>query len=139
MSLTQTHVRHVMATDLTTVQIDEPPSELRARFSTFGIHHIPVLKGKTLVGIVSTLDLARLSLEVWVKDPATRDSWLDEMFKVRDLMTFEPEVVHPDDTIRAAADKLAQGNFHALPVVDDNTQLVGMITSTDLLRLMVTM
>ena len=39
------------------------------------------------------------------------------------------------DYIRDAAEILAKGEFHSLPIVDtDDTTLLGMVTSTDLIR-----
>ena len=38
------------------------------------------------------------------------------------------------DTIRFATETLSSGKFHSLPVVDDENQLMGLVTSTDLIR-----
>jgi CBS domain-containing protein len=37
-------------------------------------------------------------------------------------------------TIREAADKLADGARHSLPVVDEEGRLLGIVTSTDLIE-----
>jgi CBS domain-containing protein len=55
--------------------------------------------------------------------------------KVRDVMITDVIVVHPDDTIRevvALSEKRQIGTF---PVVDENGNLVGILTNTDLLHL----
>jgi CBS domain-containing protein len=50
-------------------------------------------------------------------------------------MTPLPEVLHPHDPIRVAAERLGDGSFHALPVLDPHTHaLVGIVTTTDLVR-----
>ncbi|MCA9647487.1 MAG: CBS domain-containing protein, partial [Myxococcales bacterium] len=38
------------------------------------------------------------------------------------------------DSVRDAAGELAGGSFHALPVVDGENRLQGIVTSTDLVR-----
>ena len=44
--------------------------------------------------------------------------------------------LNPDDSIQRAAELLGDGAFHALPVVDPQGSLVGILTSTDLVRLL---
>lgn len=127
------HVRSLMTPDPISIQVDAPPSKLKELLDDRSFHHLPVVDGDVLVGIVSSIDLARVSLDTWVTDEKTRQAWLDEKFRIRDLMTWEPEYVDAGATVRTAAEKLAEGGFHALPVLDDG-RLVGIITSTDLLR-----
>ena len=54
-----------------------------------------------------------------------------------EVMTHNPDSVRMDETIRDAAMRLADGTYHALPVVDDRGQLAGIVTTTDLLRSLV--
>ena len=51
--------------------------------------------------------------------------------KIRDVMTPDIEVVTPDDKLRTAARLMADLDFEALPVGEDN-KLVGMITGRDI-------
>ena len=44
-----------------------------------------------------------------------------------------PLAISPDTTIKEAAEILAEQTFHALPVTD-NGNLVGMLTTTDLIK-----
>jgi CBS domain-containing protein len=127
-------VRNLMTAEPRAIGVDASPSEVRALLEEQLFHHLPVLDGDVLVGIVSAVDLARVSLGAWVENPATVGAWLDAHFRIRDLMTFEPECIGADDPVRRAADKLSAGTFHSLPVLDDEGRLVGMLTSTDLIR-----
>lgn len=54
--------------------------------------------------------------------------------RVRDLMTPDVQVVHPDDPIAAVKELMADKYIRHVPVVDDNGQLVGLVTERDLLR-----
>jgi len=45
--------------------------------------------------------------------------------------------VKEDDRLRTAADHLSGGAIHSVLVVDDDQTLVGIITSTDLIRVLV--
>jgi CBS domain-containing protein len=46
----------------------------------------------------------------------------------RDLVTIDR-----DETVQTAIDLLARGQFHSLPVVDEEGCLIGIVTSIDLL------
>lgn len=129
-----TPVRHIMSTKVDTISVDAPVSAVRALLRSRPFHHVPVVRNGTLVGIVSGADLARVSLEAYVSDGDTVDAWLDETNTIQSLMTHEPVTVHPDATLRDAAARLSDGVFHALPVVADSGQLVGILTTTDVVR-----
>jgi len=51
--------------------------------------------------------------------------------KIRDVMTPDIEVVTPDDTLRTAARLMADLDFGALPVSEDN-HLIGIVTGRDI-------
>ena len=54
--------------------------------------------------------------------------------QVRDVMTREVFTVGPDTSAKYAAEVLAGRGFAALPVVDDDDRLVGIVAEVDLLR-----
>jgi len=132
-----THVQDLMSTPPVFIDIGAAPSAVQATLEGNAFHHLPVLDRGVLVGVVSAVDLARVSLGVWVQDPKTEAAWMDSNFRIADLMTWEPVCCRVDDPVKLAADKLSDGAFHCLPVLDREDRLVGMLTSTDLLRWMV--
>ncbi|HEU5470975.1 MAG TPA: CBS domain-containing protein [Actinophytocola sp.] len=54
--------------------------------------------------------------------------------RARDIMTTPVVTVRPDTTVKAAAALLAARGFTALPVVDDDEALVGIVTEADLIH-----
>ncbi|MEU2348488.1 CBS domain-containing protein [Modestobacter sp. NPDC049651] len=54
--------------------------------------------------------------------------------QARDVMTRDVVTVGPDTSARYAAEVLAERGFAALPVVDDDGRLVGIVTEADVLR-----
>lgn len=52
---------------------------------------------------------------------------------VRNWMTRDPQTVSPDETLRAAFDKMALGRFRRLPVMEGGS-LVGILTERDITR-----
>ncbi len=56
------------------------------------------------------------------------------MLTAGDIMTKEIHTVHQDTEITALAKKFVEYNVNAMPVVDDDGALVGMVTQTDLVE-----
>ncbi|MCH3978156.1 MAG: CBS domain-containing protein [Candidatus Methanomethylophilus sp.] len=55
--------------------------------------------------------------------------------RVRDLMTTQVITVKPTDTVRQAVIKMALDNVTGAPVVDNRNHVLGLITQTDILKL----
>lgn len=131
-------VRDLMTVDVEAVQRTARPSEVRGLLRRRAYHHVPVLDGERLVGILSAVDIALVSLGGYVHDQGTVDAHLDVAFDLGKLMAVDVVTVRPDDTVQRAAERLGDGQFHALPVVDHDGRLVGILTSTDILRWLAT-
>lgn len=130
-------IHHIMTTEVLSVHLGEKPSKVRQILDDNPFQHVPVLNGEKLVGIISAKDLAKLSLDAYVHDKRAVDAHLDAEFSIEKLMTSDPESINDHATVRKAAETLAEGSFHALPVVDSKGLLKGMVTSTDLLRYLI--
>ncbi len=123
-----------MSTDLVTVYDGQPVSALRSIFESDAIHHIPVVSGDEIIGIVSSTDFMRISFgEFGNQDAKGLDAILDHTYKMHDVMHKSPVTIPKTATIREAAKSLGSHSFHALPVVDGK-KLVGLVTSTDLIN-----
>jgi len=55
--------------------------------------------------------------------------------EIRKLRSGELQTISAEETVHCAVKKLAGNNIGALPVCDENGQLVGIITERDVLRL----
>ncbi len=119
-------IDRVMTTNPTTIAPRESAARARQLLDTAGIHHLPVVDNGKLVGIVSSADL----LKLYMLDEQTT---LSAHATVSQIMELCPRVVTTSAKLREAAEKLAAGGFHALPVVDTNNALVGIVTSSDLI------
>ena len=100
-----------------------------------GIHHLPVVSGQKLIGIISNSDVLRVSFgDAFQADERAVDATLDHTMTIEQLMQKDPVSVRETASIREAAQALVEGSFHSLPVVSDGQKLVGLVTSTDLIR-----
>lgn len=102
-------------------------------FKKHNIKHAPVVSGDKIVGMLSLTDLQRLSFVDGYNDRYDNDFAFYTTFTVGQIMMGKPVKVTSDVSIAEAALLLADKTFSALPVVE-NERLVGIITTTDLLR-----
>jgi CBS domain-containing protein len=74
------------------------------------------------------------SAESVVSLPFFFDQEIPEQLLVRDLMTERPRTTTGDAPLRGAARELIRTGLGALPVVDDDQRLIGMLSERELMR-----
>ena len=57
-----------------------------------------------------------------------------DMFTIPKVMAKVPLTVTADTTVKEVVEILAKQTFHSLPVVENGNELVGIVTTTDLLN-----
>ncbi len=97
------------------------------------VRHMPVVRGGTLVGVVSQRDLLRASLSNLTEFGSEQRRAFLQVVEIKRVMSSPPVVVDPDATPEEAALVMAEKKIGCLPVLDGQV-LVGMLTETDLLR-----
>lgn len=100
------------------------------------IRRVPVVnRDNMLVGILTMSDIQRtVPLFFQGADLAT-DLLLNDQ-KVQQVMTQDPITIEPEDTIQDAAELMLEYQVSGLPVVE-NGRVVGVITESDIFRLVV--
>jgi CBS domain-containing protein len=127
-------IDQVLTRDVITVHVGQSVSDVRKIFAKNGFHHVPVVSGKKLIGIVSASDILGISVEGVGSDERSMDAYLDHQFSIEGLMQTELKTISMKSYIAEAAEVLADGKVHAVPVVEEKNELVGLVTSTDLIR-----
>jgi len=84
-----------------------------------------VLEGEKLVGIISERDYAR---KIILEGKTSKDT------KVEEIMTRKVITVHPSQTIYEAMALMTNHHIRHLPVVDQEEQVIGMISLGDVVR-----
>lgn len=126
-------ISEIMSTDLVLLHTDDKLDKAERLFKKYHIRHLPVVKGKIIVGMLSFTDLLRISFADLNEDDTDVDCIVYNMFTIEQVMSKVLTVVRPETSIKQVAQILAKEKFHALPVVSKRT-LVGMVTTTDILR-----
>lgn len=127
-------IKKVLTREVVTAHTGQSVSDIRKIFAKEGFHHIPVVSGKKLIGLISASDILGISVEGIPSDQRSMDAYLDHQFSIEGLMQKELRTLPEKSTIADAAEALSDGSIHAVPVVDDDGSLAGLVTSTDLIR-----
>jgi CBS domain-containing membrane protein len=130
-------VADVMTRELVTLYEEEDVTRIEEAMERHRFHHLPVVDGKKLVGLLTHRDLLRFDSSVREGAAAQRTQERAGRTFVRDIMQRDVETVRPETPLVEAATRMRDENIGCLPVVNDEGELVGMLTSRDLLDLAV--
>ena len=123
-----------MTQEVHTVNVNNSLQEANGIFNKYNIRHIPVVNGEKLIGILSHTDILRISFgNTFGNEQEGTDEAIFNMLSINQVMKHSPQTVSSEDTLKEAAQILAEKEFHALPVTDDG-KLVGIITTTDIIN-----
>jgi len=117
-------VKDIMDWTVISISVDESIRTAAKKLLKGEADHLPVLdKDGILVGIVTTYDVSKAV----VKESGNQ--------VVKDIMTTKVIKTTANEHIDVAARKLERFNISALPVVDANNKVIGMLTAIDLGKL----
>ena len=127
-------VRNWMSPDPVSVSPDATVAEARELLEAHGFRHLLVVAEDRLIGIISDRD-------VTISGAALREALrrhdavalLDDDRPVESVMSSAPHVIGPEAEISEAARLLVSRHINALPVVDIDGSVIGIITSVDCL------
>jgi acetoin utilization protein AcuB len=104
-----------------------PDMDVTVAFSKItdrNVRQAPVVEDGKLRGIVTDRDL-RMALVQSNTQPG---------LQVRSIMTEDPVTVSENSYLREAARLISKNKFNALPVLSDSGELIGVLTTTDILN-----
>ncbi|BDC35938.1 homocysteine biosynthesis protein [Candidatus Methanoliparum sp. LAM-1] len=117
-------VKDLMARRVVFIEEDTSIEEAAKVLVRNGIDHMPVVsEAGRLTGIITSWDIAK---------SVAKGSFYK---KVKDAMSKNVICIGPDDLVDVAARRLEQYNISAMPVINPNREVVGMISSSDLSKL----
>lgn len=128
-------VEEIMKRDVITIGPEDTVHVALGKTKEYRIRHLPVVEGERLVGIVSDRDLRDVSPSYLLQKG---DIDVLKSTKVREIMKCPVLTAHPLDGLDEAARIMYEYRIGCLPVVKGD-KLVGIITDTDILRVLVEM
>ena len=128
-------VKDLMSTKLFTVGPDDMLDRVFFLFNFEAIRHLPVVEKGKVVGILSDRDLKKImgARKKIVTDKVDGTQFTVHARRVATIMNRGITTIGPDEKAADAAAIMAKKKIGCLPVVKKD-KLVGMITSTDILR-----
>ena len=126
-----------MTRRLATVVPGDPMEVVKEIFDTQRIHHIPVVRYATLVGLIRKSDFLHFlrgpSLTPY--DQLVEQNRLKN-YTAEDIMTTGIATLESSERVNVALQLFAENLFHAIPIVDKD-ELVGMLMTYDIIRVLV--
>lgn len=145
--------------DIMTEKVISVPPEMKmcevAKILTANrIHGVPVVENQKIVGIVtetdfftkeSSLDFHLPSYIKFIENskladklPEDKESELEKLTNAaaKDIMTNNCVTFKTTDGIEALFDFFKKTNHHTVPVIDENEKLVGVVTLSDLIKML---
>ena len=133
-------VRDLMTKDPITVGAGQSLYDAYALMFEHEFRRLPVIQHGKLAGIVTLGDIQRALSAVLTGGQTAAETTADlraSTLAVGDIMSPDPITVAPGDTIQEAAEQMLENQISALPVTEDG-RVVGIVTESDIFRLVVT-
>lgn len=148
---TETSVTSIMTTRVISVSRDTPVSEVARLMCDHAITGIPVVEDGEICGIVTEVDIVSREIDV---DPPAYGTFLDAIIRLPwdrsddeirrvlattagELMSSPVKTVSVDASIQDVANLMFKRKVNPVPVVDHGGRMVGIVSRSDIVRLMV--
>jgi len=133
--MTQLLVKEIMTKETKSISPDTVLPEAHQAMIMNNIRRLPVVKGDKLMGIVTLSDVQQASpsdatsLSVWELN------YLLAKLTIKEIMTSPVMTICEDDSVNRAANMMLDNKFGGVPVVNSVGRLVGMVTESDIFRM----
>ena len=131
-------IEHRMTRNPVTIGPDANIAEAKDLMKKNKVHRLPVLdKDKNLIGIVSEKDILYASPSPASSLSIHEMAYLLSKLTVRKIMSKNVTTVNRNIPVEEAARMMADDDLSSLPVVDDNGALVGIVSKSDLFKILI--
>ena len=136
--MNNTKLSEIMTTNIVTVGPNDSMELVENIFNNNKFHHLPVVdEDEKLLGILSKSDYLAVcdSMSYFNKEAGSiQNKRLFKSLLVKDMMHFAVAKLKPEHTVLAAAGYFKENLFHAIPIVNDQGYLEGIVTTFDLIN-----
>lgn len=120
-------VRDYMAMKVVTADVSDSVFDVTKKMMEGSVGCVVIMQNDDIAGVVTKGDIIRNTI-LKLSDP--------QKMRISSIMNTPVVTISPDDSLEFAAKKMSERHVSKLPVVDDESGLlVGIITSTDIMRM----
>lgn len=132
-------VAELMTTNLLTISVDHTMKNVHDLISKKGIRHIPIMDsgGKKMIALVTHKIMIARVIALLTEFGADRLIEKEIQTPVLDIASKDFASIRPQMSLKEAAQYFLNNKNGCLPVLDDNDELVGMLSSSDFVKLSV--
>lgn len=130
-------IKDWMTKDVITIDSDASMMRAAKMMTEKGIRRLPVVDEKgTVVGMLSDRDIKEASPSKATSLDVHELYYLLSEIKVKDIMTRNPVTIRDTDTVLKCAAIMLDKKISGLPVLNDKDELVGIMTQTEVYRVL---
>jgi acetoin utilization protein AcuB len=132
-------VANWMSTRLVKISPEASLGEAIQLTGDYQVSRVVVVEDDKLVGILTNRDIRSAKPSDAMPPPQEEIERLYAEIKVRDIMTPHPYTSHIHETLEEAALTMLQRKVGGLPVMDDDNNVVAVITQSDVFRALISL
>ncbi len=122
------------ADQLKTVSVNGSLAEVKRIMDEYSVRHVPIMSGNKIVGLVSRQDLELLNFSKLFENGNLSEEALLQSIPLEKMMNRNLTVEKASSSVKDIVELMHKSHFHSLPIADENNNLVGLVTTTDLLK-----
>jgi CBS domain-containing protein len=130
-------IQDYMSSEVITIRPETSLLEAHRIMGVNRVRTLPVMLGNRLVGLVTRTDLMSADPARFVEKGHKEIARRIEAETVQKIMSINLMTIDPQASILLAAELMLKNKIHCLPVINDGGVFVGLLTETDLFRLIV--
>lgn len=133
---TEKLIRDIMSGEVTTLEEDAKLLDAALLMRSSGLRHLPIVKDGRPVGVISDRDVQRASPSMFSNLSPEEYNRMFETIPIQKVMAKEPFTAAPDTPVKDVLSTMLEQKLGSCLVVDADGKLAGIVTNSDLLRLL---
>ncbi|OGU60638.1 MAG: hypothetical protein A2X64_07860 [Ignavibacteria bacterium GWF2_33_9] len=129
-----TKISEIMTRNVFSVDIQDTLKSADEIMKSEKLHHIPVLENNRYIGMLEHQKIYEYTLRRlydFEDDPESTSQNIIQDFQ--NLLNKDLKLLYPEDSIQKALEVFTKNSYECLPVVDWDKNLVGIISTVDIL------
>lgn len=128
-------VKDIMTRDIISISADDRLVHARKVIMDSGVGRLLLTEDNELAGIITSKDIAKAFVSFRKHTPDKYQSSQIKELTAGDFMSTHVETISQYASIPQLADAMLETGYNGYPVVDDEDQIIGIVTQSDLLKL----